>query len=382
MDLHTEKLFKIPVEGGAPEQLTFHDGKHWYPDCSPDGKYILYTDIKNKILFVYNIFTEESSRIFPDLKDWHLCGSLSPDGNKFCYILREDQNDEVFIADVNFEEINKTRNIHYGTQVTDSGGHKFLTDWSPDGKWITYLQEISHEPYYDILIVPSAGGSVVNLTASLLNSEILGYVIINVSLENLNRAVAEGTRIAVLITIIMLGIGTVSSIYLVRNLVKPVHKLADATKSVARGDFDHTITINRNDEIGTLAKSFNTMVQQLKKSREEIEAWNRELESKVDERTNELAERTVELENKHTELEKAYKELETLDEAKDDFLTLVSHELRTPLGSMLLHAEMLLNKLVSSENKQELYLGTIVKNCKRLTRLVNDVLDLSKIEAG
>jgi len=389
LDLNTEKLFKIPVDGGVAEQLTFHDGQHWYPDCSPDGKYILYTDYKNRLLFVYNTLTGESSRVFPNLQDRHWCGSFSPDGSKFCYLLGDDINEEVYVANVDFEELTKTGNIHYGTQVTDSGSHKWFTDWSSDGRWITYSQGISDERYYDICIVPSAGGNVVNLTASLLNNEILGYVIIDVSLEDLNKAVAESTRTALFITVIMIGVGAISAIYLVKRVVNPVQALADATRAVAHGDFNQTVPVNRNDEIGILAESFNTMTYQLKKSREEIEAWNRELEAKVDKRTNDLAERTDELEKKHNELEtahedleKAYKELETLDKAKDDFLSLVSHEMRTPLGSMLLHAEMLLNRLVGSEEKQALYHAMIVNNCKRLTRLINDVLDLSKIEAG
>ena len=80
--------------------------------------------------------------------------------------------------------------------------------------------------------------------------------------------------------------------------------------------------------------------------------------------------------------EKAYKELQTLDKAKDDFLSLVSHELRTPLSSILLSSQMLLRKQVDSEEKKAAYIASIVDDSKRLTRLINDVLDLSKIEAG
>lgn len=381
-DLYTEKLFKIPVGGGEPEQLTFHDGQHWWPDCSPDGKYILYTDIKSSVLYIYFTETGESSRIFPELKDNHRGGSFSPDGSKFCYLRRLDTGDDIFIADANFEKIPQKINIHYGTRLTHSGGYKENINWSPDGKWITYLQKRNGERPQDIFIVPSMGGDAINLTESLLNKEVLGYVIIDVSIEELNRAISNGTRVAVFITLIMLGIGVISSIYLVRNLVKPVHILAEATRAVARGDFDQTVPVNRNDEIGILADSFNLMTRQLKHSREEIEAWNRELETKVDTRTRELTERTSELEIKHYELEKAYKELDTLDKAKDDFLSLVSHELRTPLSSLLVFSEMLLNGVVNSEETRAEIHKTMVDECQRLSRLISDVLDLSKIEAG
>ncbi|MBT4400425.1 MAG: HAMP domain-containing protein, partial [Bacteroidetes bacterium] len=212
--------------------------------------------------------------------------------------------------------------------------------------------------------------------------EKLGYAILDVSLESMNRSLATGTRHAITITLIIILIGAVVVVYLVRSIANPIHHLADATRAVAQGDLDQTVPIKRSDEIGVLADSFNHMIQQLKVSREKIETWNRELETKVAERTSELKEKHHELEIAHNELENAYEELKTLDKAKDDFLSLVSHELRTPLSSILLYSEMLLDGLANTEEDRNEFLSTIVDNCKRLTRLINDVLDLSKIEAG
>jgi signal transduction histidine kinase len=205
--------------------------------------------------------------------------------------------------------------------------------------------------------------------------EKLGFVILEASLESMNRALAVATRQAVIITLIMIMIGALGVIYLVRSVAVPIYRLADATLAVAQGDLDKKVPIQRSDEIGILADSFNHMIRQLKVSREKIEAWNRELEGKVTERTREL-------EAKHCELEEAYEELKTLDKAKDDFLSLVSHELRTPLSAILLYSEMLLDGVADDEESRIEFLSTIVENCKRLTRLINDVLDLSKIEAG
>jgi len=206
-------------------------------------------------------------------------------------------------------------------------------------------------------------------------SEKLGYAVLDVSLDSMNEAISAGTRRAVIITLIMVSLGMLAIIYLVRSVVAPIYRLADATRAVAQDNLDLIVPVNRTDEIGILASSFNHMIRQLKVSREKIEAWNRELEAKVHERTKEL-------EEKHRELEKAYEALKTLDTAKDDFLALVSHELRTPLSSVLLYSEMLLDGLDDSPETRNEFLTTIVENCKRLTRLINDVLDLSKIEAG
>ena len=206
-------------------------------------------------------------------------------------------------------------------------------------------------------------------------SEKLGYVILDVSLDSMNAAISQDTKRAVIITLIMVFLGALAIIYLVRSIAVPIYQLADATRAVAQDDLDQTVPAKRTDEIGVLGSSFNHMIRQLKVSRERIESWNRELEAKVHLRTKEL-------EEKHYELEKAYEALKTLDKAKDDFLSLVSHELRTPLSSVMLYSEMLLDGLDDSPEARTEFLTTIVENCKRLTRLINDVLDLSKIEAG
>jgi len=225
----------------------------------------------------------------------------------------------------------------------------------------------------EVLIFSSPDNAEQGETAAY--SEKLGYAILDVSLDSMNAALSAGTRRAVIITLIMVSLGVLAIIYLVRSVVAPIYRLADATRAVAQDNLDLTVPVNRTDEIGILASSFNHMIRQLKVSREKIKAWNRELEAKVRERTKEL-------EEKHRELEKAYEALKTLDTAKDDFLALVSHELRTPLSSVLLYSEMMLDGLDDSPEARNEFLTTIVENCKRLTRLINDVLDLSKIEAG
>jgi signal transduction histidine kinase len=205
--------------------------------------------------------------------------------------------------------------------------------------------------------------------------ENLGYVVLEVSLESMHHALQTGTRRAILITLVVIIFGALATIYMVRSVALPIYRLADATKAVAMDDLDQEVKVNRRDEIGVLASSFNHMTRQLRVSRERIEAWNRELEAKV-------ASRTRELQEKHEELEDAYEALKTLDKAKDDFLSLVSHELRTPLSSVLLYSEMLLDGMDDSKTTRQEFLSIIVDNCRRLTRLINDVLDLSKIEAG
>jgi signal transduction histidine kinase len=89
-----------------------------------------------------------------------------------------------------------------------------------------------------------------------------------------------------------------------------------------------------------------------------------------------------ELREKNSRLVHAFERLERLAALKDEFLSNVSHELRTPLTSIRSYAEILLNYPDEEPTVQREFLGIINEECQRLTNLLNDVLDLSKIEAG
>ncbi len=356
-----EKLFRIPREGGKAEQLTFHAGQLWFPDCSGDGNWILYSELNFRTLYIYDTRTKKSFRLFPDLQDMHFCGCFSPDGTRICYLRRvrtiRDEWD-VFIADFPVDTTKPVSEQH-GRRLTYTGQIKSWTDWSPDGSLISYGQRTTEQPNYDIWIVSAKGDKPPeNLTAGVETyKKRMGYVVLDVSTAGVNRAIAGGNRIAAALSLLLTGIGILCAVVMVRNIVRPVKTLADAAGKVAEGNLNSQVPVSRDDEIGALAESFNRMTGRLKDSMQKIETHSRDLE-------------------------KAYHDLESLDRAKDEFLSLVSHELRSPLGSMLLHADMLLKKQVPTEEKQAHYHETIVNQCKRLTRLVNDILDLSKIEAG
>ncbi|HUU27990.1 MAG TPA: ATP-binding protein [archaeon] len=305
--------------------------------------------------------------------------------NLLAGVKKESDIEEVFITDMEGiilahpDTTKMERKIEFTFELDSLAPKKWISTEQSDIWRTIVLIEIERKPANndEILLFssPESHDSSSGTESEAAYKEKLGYAILDVSLESMNRALAVGTKRAVLITLIMVVLGALAVICLVRTVAVPIYRLANATKAVAQGYLDQKVPIKRSDEIGILADSFNHMTHQLKVSREKIEAWNRELEGKV-------AERTKELEEKHNELEKAYQALKTLDKAKDDFLSLVSHELRTPLSSVLLYSEMLLDGIADSEESQTEFLTTIVDNCKRLSRLINDVLDLSKIEAG
>lgn len=163
-----------------------------------------------------------------------------------------------------------------------------------------------------------------------------------------------------------------------------IKTLLDGIKRIASGDLKHPITVIRSkDEIGELSESFVTMSNKLRISHEALEEHSRTLEQKIEERTLELS--------------KANKKLQATDQAKSEFVSIVSHELRTPLTAVLGFARIVKkkfenfilpnlqkedNKVQKSINKIQSYLGTIESEGDRLTHLIDDLLDITKIESG
>jgi two-component system, NtrC family, sensor kinase len=175
-------------------------------------------------------------------------------------------------------------------------------------------------------------------------------------------------RTAFLIAAFM-AVAVALSILLARRLVRPIKRMQVAAAAIGGGAYDERIELERKDELGALAQEFNHMAANLQESQ-------RGLEQKVEERTHELQ---LALE----QLAEKTRELEVASQHKSDFLANMSHELRTPLNAIVGFSQVLKQKLFGPVNeKQDEYLDDILSSADHLLALINDILDLSKVEAG
>lgn len=201
-----------------------------------------------------------------------------------------------------------------------------------------------------------------------------GWVQIGFTTEWTNKQWTDFRRNLLVASGVLAVLFAVYALIFVRTVVKPIRSLVRATRKVGEGKFDCRVDIRSRDEVGELAVSFNQMTARLQAAYEKIQEHQKELEAKVEERT-------AELQRAKENLEKAYLDLKELDRMKDSFLSSVSHELRTPLTSIRSFSEILLQYEDTDPKTQREFIGIINTESERLTRLINDVLDLSRIEA-
>lgn len=210
----------------------------------------------------------------------------------------------------------------------------------------------------------------------------LGRVEIGLNLAPVNAKINTYT-IGIIASILVILVFVAAALYafLSYNFISPVVSLSEAVKNLAKGNFVETNESRRNDEIGYLARTFNEMSKNL-------EQLYLNLERKVNERTTDLKEANDHLQQEimvrrkaETELKKAKEAAEQANRYKSNFVTNISHEIRTPLNAIIGYAQILQNK-TGFDPQDKKALQAIDRSGGHLLGLINDILDISKIEAG
>jgi signal transduction histidine kinase len=201
---------------------------------------------------------------------------------------------------------------------------------------------------------------------------VVGFVELALSLDPLRAHVLDLAQLWAAATFAFLAVATLAVYGFSRRITQPINRLTAYAKRIAAGSLRETIPVDSRDEIGQLATAFNEMGRALAEqitTKETLLAEIQKANQVLEARSDELAEksRLLEVANRH----------------KSEFLANMSHELRTPLNAIIGFSEVMLEGVFGPLTpKQAEYLRDIFNSGHHLLSLINDILDLSKIEAG
>ena len=212
----------------------------------------------------------------------------------------------------------------------------------------------------------------------IFQGNVTGIVVIRSDMREINERSERYAGIAALVLLISLIAALLLASVFQNDVAEPIVHLAKIARIVSREkDYSVRATQTGNgDELDLLMDSFNRMLEQIQRGDDALREAQRELEQRVESRTSQLADANRRLKVQNQEVERATK-------LKSQFLASMSHELRTPLNAILGFSDLLAEKTAGPlTDKQARFIGHVRDGARHLLQLINDILDLSKIEAG
>jgi len=251
--------------------------------------------------------------------------------------------------------------------LKDSFEPVFVGTISPESNRFFYYQPVywtnhcfrCHEGMYGRYAVPAAD-------APALHNDPAAFMVMKITMPHDDTRAAINYTRAVLITVALLAVVlSMTGLWLVVRYVinKPLAHLRDVSDEVSRGNLSLRADIRTNDEFEELAASFNRMLRHLTDAQKELRNVNSDLDAKVD------------------ELAQLNMRLHEMNQLKSEFLANMSHELRTPLNSIIGFSDLLTNTEIPIEKRRK-FAQNIQKSGRDLLDMINDILDLAKMEAG
>ncbi len=203
--------------------------------------------------------------------------------------------------------------------------------------------------------------------------EILGWVTTELSTARLEERQNQAILNAVYIILAGMMVSILLAIWISRGLTIPISRLTNSVRKIEDGELNINIDRTSSGEIGSLEKGVESMLGK-------IRITQNELQDKINETTSGLMGSLNLLEEQNQELSSARKEALLASKTKTRFLANMSHEIRTPMNGIIGFINIL--KKTNLTKEQNDYINTIDKSANNLLNLINDILDISKVESG
>lgn len=274
------------------------------------------------------------------------------------YIMLVDEQGVILsnpVPERRFQQYNKVGLEEFQTVMTNDRGH------------ITF-QDVS-QPYYAFFY-----------TSPQLHWKICAIM----PVTEIEREIVWFSNTMIWVVMVTLLAGGIQGYYLARRITIPVNALIQGIRrlsaQIKKQQAFEKIQPATKDEIATLAEVFNAMGEELFAAHHELNNYSKNLEAIVARRTQELSHSNTQLVAEIAERRRAQAAADAANRAKSDFLASMSHELRTPLNGILGYTQILARDLALTPKQQEA-IAVIHRSGEHLLRLINEVLDLAKIEA-